>query len=47
MNWHKPFLTLFSDKDAITRGGEKIWQKMVPGAKGQKHTIIKDGGHFV
>ncbi|MFX1452109.1 MAG: haloalkane dehalogenase, partial [Promethearchaeota archaeon] len=37
--WKKPFLTAFSDKDPITRGGERIWQKNVPGAKGQKHTI--------
>jgi haloalkane dehalogenase len=45
--WEKPFLTAFSDKDPITRGGDKFWQKNVPGAKGQNHTIVKDGGHFV
>lgn len=47
MKWTKPFLTLFSDKDPVTGGGEKVWQKLVPGAKNQKHQIIKDGGHFV
>jgi haloalkane dehalogenase len=43
----KPFLTAFSDKDPVTKGGEKIFQKLIPGCKGQKHTIIKNGGHFL
>jgi haloalkane dehalogenase len=43
----KPVLTCFSDKDAVTAGGEKIFIDRVPGAKGQPHTIIKDGGHFL
>ncbi len=45
--WKKPFLTAFSDSDPITRGGERLWQKIVPGAQGQKHTTIKGAGHFV
>ena len=43
----KPFLTAFSDSDPITSGGEKVFQKRVPGAKGQPHTIIKNAGHFL
>ncbi len=43
----KPFLTAFSDGDPITHGGEHIFQKRVPGAKGQPHTTIKGGGHFL
>ncbi len=43
----KPFLTSFSDSDDITRGGEMVFQNSVPGAKGQPHTIIKGGGHFL
>jgi len=43
----KPFVTMFSDGDPITRGGERVFQKLVPGAKGQPHTIIKGGGHFL
>jgi haloalkane dehalogenase len=46
-NCDKPFLTAFSDGDPITRGGERILQKQVPGAKGQPHTTIKGGGHFL
>ena len=45
--FEKPFLTAFSDGDPITRGGELIFQKRVPGAKGQPHTAIKGGGHFL
>lgn len=45
--WDKPFLTAFSDKDPVTGGGERIWQRTVPGAKPQNHTIVKNGAHFV
>jgi haloalkane dehalogenase len=43
----KPFLTAFSDGDPITRGGDRIFQRLVPGAKGQPHTTIQGGGHFL
>lgn len=43
----KPFLTAFSDGDPITRGGEKIFKKRVPGARNRPHTTIKGGGHFL
>jgi haloalkane dehalogenase len=42
----KPFITAFSDADAITRGGEAVFQSRVPGAKTAAHTTLK-GGHFV
>jgi haloalkane dehalogenase len=43
----RPLLTAFSDGDPITRGGEGIFQRTVPGAKGQPHTTIAGGGHFL
>ena len=43
----KPFLTAFSDGDPITKGGDAIFQERVPGVKGQPHTTIKGGGHFL
>jgi haloalkane dehalogenase len=43
----KPVLTCFSNKDAVTAGGEKAFIDRVPGAKGQPHTIIAGGGHFL
>lgn len=45
--WQKPFLTLFSDSDPIMSGLEKIFQEKIPGAKGQNHSIIAGGGHFL
>ena len=44
--WHKPFLTTFSNKDPIMRGGEKYFQQRVPGAAGLPHAILR-GGHFL
>jgi haloalkane dehalogenase len=45
--FEKPFLTAFSDGDPITRGGDEIFRKIVPGARGQPHTTIEGGGHFL
>jgi haloalkane dehalogenase len=43
----QPFLTAFSDQDAITRGGDHVFQREVPGCAGQPHTTIAGGGHFL
>jgi len=43
----KPFLTLFSSRDPVTRGGERIFQAQVPGAKGQPHATTRGAGHFL
>lgn len=43
----KPFLTLFSSRDPVTRGGHRIWQKRVPGAQGLSHAITRGAGHFL
>ena len=45
--WHKPFLTLFSSRDPVTRGGDKIFQKLVPGAANQPHATTRGAGHFL
>jgi len=45
--WDKPFLTCFSNRDPITRGGERRWQDTVPGANGQPHVKIRNAGHFL
>ncbi|MFW9892718.1 MAG: haloalkane dehalogenase [Candidatus Thorarchaeota archaeon] len=45
--WEKPFLTAFSDRDPITRGGEKYFQKMIPSAQNREHVTIKNAGHFL
>ena len=45
--YEKPFLTAFSDRDPITRGGDRIFRERVPGAKGQPHATIRHAGHFL
>ena len=45
--WTKPLLTCFGDADPITKGADQFFQKMVPGAKGQAHTTVAGGGHFI
>jgi haloalkane dehalogenase len=43
----KPFLTAFSDGDRITRGGDKLFQELIPGAAGQPHVTITGARHFL
>ena len=43
----RPLLTAFSDADPVTKGGERIFQERVPGAKGQPHVTIQNAGHFL
>jgi haloalkane dehalogenase len=43
----RPFLTAFSDQDPSTKPWERVFQQRVPGARGQPHTVIAGGGHFV
>jgi len=45
--FEKPFLTAFSDGDPATRGWETIFQRLVPGARGQPHTTVANAGHFL
>jgi len=46
-SFSKPFLCCFSDSDPITRGADKKFIEIVPGAKGQAHVTIEGGGHFL
>ena len=45
--WDKPFLTAFTDGDPVTGGGQKVFERDVPGAHGKPHVIIRGGGHFL
>ncbi|NRA10230.1 MAG: haloalkane dehalogenase [Myxococcales bacterium] len=45
--WDKPFLTAFGDRDPITRGLGRRFQEEIPGARGEPHTLLKGGGHFI
>ena len=37
----------FSDSDPITKGGDAVFLREVPGTAGQPHTTIEGGGHFL
>jgi haloalkane dehalogenase len=43
----RPFLTAFGDSDPITAGSHRALQERIAGAKGQPHTTIVGGGHFL
>lgn len=43
----RPFLCAFSDSDPVTAGGDRVFRDRVPGAKGQPHTTVEGGGHFL
>ena len=45
--FEKPFLTAFSDQDPVSKGGDKLFQKLIPGCNGQAHVTIEGGGHFL
>lgn len=45
-SWNKPFLTIFGDEDNIMIGADKVFQKLIPGTKGQNHKIL-NAGHFI
>lgn len=47
MQWRKPFLCAFSDKDPIMSSMAGIFPALIPGCKGQAHTTIRNGGHFL
>jgi haloalkane dehalogenase len=46
-SFDRPFLCAFSDADPITKGGDAIFHREVPGTAGQPHTTIEGGGHFL
>lgn len=47
LQWQKPFLCAFSDKDPVMSAMAEVFPALIPGAKGQPHTTIAQGGHFL
>jgi haloalkane dehalogenase len=46
-SFDKPVLTLFGERDPVSRGWDKRAQEYFKGAKGQDHQIIAGAGHFI
>jgi len=46
-SFDRPFLCAFSDGDPITRGADRELTARIAGARGQPHTTIVGGGHFL
>ncbi len=44
--WEKPLICCFSDRDAVTAGGDKPFRSLVPGAEGQPHVTVEGANHF-
>ncbi|MBX9600838.1 MAG: haloalkane dehalogenase [Bryobacteraceae bacterium] len=45
--WNKPALVMFSDKDAVTAGGDRMFRALLPTAKNEPEIVIRDAGHFL
>lgn len=45
--WTKPFLTVFGDRDPISKGADATFQQRVPGARGQPHAVLSPAHHFL
>jgi haloalkane dehalogenase len=43
----RPFRCAFGDSDPVTKGADRLFIKSIAGARGEAHTTIEGGGHFI
>jgi haloalkane dehalogenase len=46
-SYDRPFVTMFSDADPITRGGHRVFLERVPGTKRAPQVTVEGAGHFL
>ncbi len=46
-HWTKPALVMFSDEDPLFSRGFHVFRKLIPSAKDQPETVIRNAGHFL
>lgn len=45
--WERPFVTAYGKADPVLGFFDGVFQKYVPGAKGQPHRVFPEGRHFI
>src|SRR5262249_377002 len=43
----KPFLTVWGDEEKVTRGGDALFQALIPGAAGRPHRPLTRAARFL
>ncbi len=46
-SWNKPALIIFSDRDPVTRGGDRFFRRLIPKSQEQPEITIAGAGHFL
>ena len=46
-HWEKPFVTAYGKRDPVLGWFDSVFQKWVPGAKGQPHRAFPNASHFI